>query len=170
MQGQETEERLTVKAAAKTLNVSTKTIHRYLSKGLLTKIKEGSRTLVSLQELTRLLGQVSHGQGQGQKGTQMGHSGDTVTLNRDRYEALLMEIGGLQKKSQLLEEFRCLMEKEDRGAARDRKVLEELAARVQSLEMKLLEGEKRYVEVLSRMKDLETEFARVKSQKPWWQK
>ncbi|HOV86785.1 MAG TPA: helix-turn-helix domain-containing protein [Syntrophobacteraceae bacterium] len=174
MQRQETPERLTVKAAARTLNVSTKTIHRYLAKGFLTKIKEGTRTLVSLQELTAYLGRVSQGQGPGLEGTQprtqKGQSGDTVTLDRERYESLLMEIGELRKGSRLMGELKQLVEGRDQGSGPDRKELEELAARVQYLELRGLEREKQWVELLSRVKDLEADLSRMKMQKPWWQK
>lgn len=41
MGGQETEQKITVKAAAHLLEVATKTIQRHLAKGRLTRIKEG---------------------------------------------------------------------------------------------------------------------------------
>ncbi len=48
------EEKVTVKVAAKALGVSERTVQRYLEKGLLSKLKEGRRVYIPTSEITTL--------------------------------------------------------------------------------------------------------------------
>ena len=48
------EEKVTVKVAAKALNVSDKTIYRYIKNGRLSKIKEGRRVYILMSEIRTL--------------------------------------------------------------------------------------------------------------------
>jgi hypothetical protein len=172
MKGQTTDQKITIKSAAQILGVSTKTIQRYLTKGLLTKVKEGTRTLLMLPEVKALEGNDRFGQGRlsGTSGKRvgMGHIGDTVTLNRERYEAVLLELGELRKQNQLFLEFKGIMVAREEALRKLEQNFEQLRERVDALEMK------RPTAPSSEARDLQEsagdrEQAKAKPKKPWWQ-
>ena len=172
MQGQVTEQKITVKAAADLLEVATKTIQRYLAKGRLTRIKEGTRTLLLLSEVKALSGHPTMGQGRSPKvqgkvvGT--GQIGDTVTLSRDRYEQLLLELGELRKQNQFFMEFKGILLAKEEGIRRLERDVEELQTRVQALELRKHEeywaGAPQDPQATT-----DQEKAKPKQKKPWWQ-
>lgn len=139
MKGQETDQTTTIKDAARMLGLSTKSIQRYIAKGFLTKIKEGSRTLLVISELKALLKNPHYGQGRLMGAVAlrqgMGQVGDTVTLSRERYEAMLIELGELRTQKQLLLEFKESMPDHEAALHRLEEDLKHLQRRVHALEM-----------------------------------
>ena len=172
MKGQMTEQKITIKTAAQILGVSTKSIQRYLTKGLLTKVKEGTRTLLMLPEVKALEDDDRFGQGRlsgpSEKRVGRGHLGDTVTLSRERYEALLLELGELRKQNQFFLEFKGIMLAREEALRRLEQEVEQLRERVHAIEMK------RHTAHATDAQDLQgsagtREQTRSKQQKPWWQ-
>jgi hypothetical protein len=172
MKGQLTDQKITIKAAAQILGVSAKSIHRYLSKGHLTKIKEGTRTLLLLPEVKALEGNADYGQGRPSrppgKSAETGQVGDTVTLSRERYEQLLLELGELRKQNQFFLEFKGLMLAREESVRRLEHDVKQLWERVDTLERK------RPSDPLDPAREGEEsagggDAAKTKRKKPWWQ-
>jgi DNA-binding transcriptional MerR regulator len=99
--GQSNTEKVTISLAAKALKVSTKTIHRYIEKGQLSKLKEGTRVYVPMDEIRALLS----GQPKVDK-SQHVHEKDRVTVDRTHYDSLLVRLGQLEANQQLLLEYK----------------------------------------------------------------
>ena len=174
MKGQETDTHITIDMAAEALDVSTKTIHRYLKKGAITKIKQGTRTYVPLSEVEALSAGTSKGQRRTilkeEKRPKSHEALDTVTLHRERYENLLIELGELRKQSQFLDDFRkALLAREETVRNKEREI-EELKALLKKLEARELEREKEVDTRIKRIEELEDELEKLKALKPWWQK
>lgn len=173
MEGQATEPKITVKAAADLLAVTTKTIQRYLAKGRLTRIKEGTRTLLLLAEVKGLSGPSPLGQGQPQRtpaktgGT--GSSGDMVTLSRERYEQLLLELGELRKQNQFFLEFKGMLLAKEEALRRLERDVEELRSRVRVLETRNVEEARGGVPEEMPAPSAGSEKAKSRFKKPWWQ-
>jgi hypothetical protein len=172
MQGQVTEEKITVKAAAHLLEVATKTIQRYLAKGRLTRIKQGTRTLLLLSEVKALSGHPTMGQGRSltvpKKAVGSGQPGDTVTLSRDRYEQLLLELGELRKQNQFFLEFKGMLLAKEEGIRRLERDVEELRTRVHALEFK--KHEEYWADAHQEPPAAAgREETKPKQKKPWWQ-
>jgi len=172
MKGQKTDQKITIKSAAQILGVSTKSIQRYLVKGRLTKIKEGTRTLLLLAEVKALGDDPSLRQGrpsaEAGKSPGMGQIGDTVTLGRDRYEKMLIELGELRKQNQIFLEFkRILQAKEEAFRSLEREV-ELLGERVRALEMKRQKEHRGTPEEVQEPASGRGQ-TKAKQKKPWWQ-
>ena len=172
MQGPVTEEKITVKAAADLLEVATKTIQRYLAKGRLTRIKEGTRTLLLLSEVKALSGHPTMGQGRSlrvpKKAVGAGQAGDTVTLSRDRYEQLLLELGELRKQNQFFLEFKGMLLAKEEGIRRLERDVEELRTRLHALELK--RHEEYWADAPHESQaTTDQEKTKPKQKKPWWQ-
>jgi hypothetical protein len=174
MEGQMTEQKITIKAAAHLLEVTTKTIQRYLAKGRLTKVKEGTRTFLLVSEVKSLRSDVIGGQGQPQRASGKpvgtGPVGDTVTLSRERYEQLLLELGELRKQNQIFMEFKGMLSAKEEGLRRLERDVEELRTRMQGLEMRKDEdfwGADPQQESQEPAVDRAKPKSRPK--KPWWQ-
>jgi multidrug efflux pump subunit AcrA (membrane-fusion protein) len=108
--GQSIDEKVTIPLAAKALKVSTKTVHRYIEKGLLTKVKEGTRVYVPMDEIRALLS----GQPKIDKCPRV-HEKDRVTVDRTHYDGLLVRLGQLEANQQLLLEYRAGIESRDKA-------------------------------------------------------
>ena len=172
MKGQETEQKITIKTAAQILGVSPKSIQRYLAKGRLTKVKEGTRTLLLLAEVKALEHDPSLGQGRPTagvgKGMATGQVGDTVTLGRERYEQMLLELGELRKQNQFFLEFKGMLLAKEESIRRLERDVELLGERVLTIEMS------RHLEPQGNAGDLGESAekrgqAKTKQKKPWWQ-
>ena len=166
--------KITIKDAAELLRVTTKTIQRYLAKGRLTRVKEGTRTLLLLAEVKNLGNTPDMGQGHAKplprKTLGTGQAGDTVTLSRERYEQLLLELGELRKQNQFFMEFKGMLQAKEEAMHRLERSVDELRSRLQALESKTVEayaagssGESR--EGISPA----GEKTRTRPKKPWWQ-
>lgn len=114
------QEKTTIQAAAKALGVTTKTIQRYLLNGTLSKIKEGARTYIPIDEIRTL----RRGQEQGQKkDVQTNHRDrdrDTITINLAEYKELLQELG--HYKGQVEGQTRHLLEYKANIEAKDKEL------------------------------------------------
>jgi hypothetical protein len=172
MEGHVTDKKITVKAAAKILDVSTKSIHRYLAKGRLTRIKEGTRTFILLHEVKALQGHTILGQGRpvlsAKKTCGTGQVRDIVTLSRERYEQILIELGELRKQSQMFMEYKEVQLAKEEVFRRLRLDVEKLSERISTLEMSKFKefsgGPEGTQEAPS-----ERDQSSAKRKKPWWQ-
>ena len=168
MKGHETGQRTTIESAARHLAVSTKTIQRYLARGVLTKIKQGTRTFLLMSEVEELnrqtgMGQTTDGKSQiWDRGT--GRCPDTVTMDRDRYEGLLIEVGELRKQNQMVEEFK-------KNFDHQAELLEQMEKRIAQLETRIELIAAGKSEKVSRSESGGTGSKPSQPyQKPWWQK
>lgn len=173
MEGQVTEEKIPIKRAADMLDVSVKTIHRYLAKGRLTRVKEGTRTQLLLSEVELLRGDPSSRQGHtpatvsATKGT--GQVGDTVTLSRERYEGLLLELGELRMQNHVTREFKGLLQAQEESIRRLELDVDQLRDRVRALEMRKHKEHPDAAQAAQKPGN-EPDESRVKGEKkPWWQ-
>jgi hypothetical protein len=171
-EGHVTGKKITIKAAGKLLNVSTKTIQRYLTKGRLTRIKEGTRTLLLLSEVKVLQGHPSLGQGRPSLATDKsrgtGQIRDIVTLSRERYEQILIELGELRKQNQFFMEYKESQLAKDEVLRRLELDVEQLKESIRTLERR------KFQELPSGPDELqesagERDQAKAKGKKPWWQ-
>ena len=173
MQQQATGQKITIKTAADLLDVTTKTIQRYLTKGRLTRVKEGTRTLLLLAEVKGLKSDAQVGQGQSHKApgktAWAGHVGDTVTLSRERYEQLLLELGELRKQNQFFMEFKGILLAKEEAMHRLAHDVEALRARVQALELWNPEELSANVPEDSKAPSPAGEKPKTRQRKPWWQ-
>jgi excisionase family DNA binding protein len=172
MEGHMTDKKITVKSAAKILGVSTKTIQRYLAKGRLTRIKEGTRTLILLPEVKVLQSHPSLGQGRPSlipdKSRGTGQIRDIVTLSRERYEQILIELGELRKQNQFFMEYKEVQQAKEEFIRRLAVDVEQLRERVCVLEMRELKEIPTIPEDVQESAS-ERDQARAKGKKPWWQ-
>lgn len=174
MEPKHSAESITVQEAARSLGVSTKTIQRYLARGLLTKVKEGARTLVLVSELDALNVSESGGRGQEKRSVAVPHrhagSQDPILLARADYEALLLELGQLRKERELQGEFMAAVRKfEERiTALQDR--LSTIQNRLEAAESSVSELSRKMSEAGRVPTGREGESASTKLPKPWWQK
>ncbi len=172
MKGQKTEQKITINSAAQILGVSTKSIQRYLAKGRLTRIKEGTRTLVLLAEVKAMEDDPLLGQGHPSAGSEkslgMGQLRDTVTLGRERYEKMLLELGELRKQNQFFLEFKGMLQSKEEALRNLEREVELLGERVRVLEMKRQKEHTGAPEEVQEPASRRGQ-AKAKQNKPWWQ-
>jgi excisionase family DNA binding protein len=132
----DTTRKLTVEEAAHLLKISTKTVQRYLAAGRLTKLKINHRTYLMHGEVMDLAVKRRHGHHEDHSCTnaQPDHR-DTVTLGRERYEQLLIELGELRKERDYLlaaqkarHDLNLLLESKDAELKELRRLLEKAQA------------------------------------------
>lgn len=169
-----TDEKITIKAAAKALGVTTKTIQRYIGKGLLSKVKQGTRTYLYLSEIRAMLEYRASERGQSMslvgRRSGAGQTADTITLHRERYESLLIELGELRKQSQFLDEFKAALQmKEDILRDRERD-MDQLKTNLEKLEAKDRAREGELERSSTKIRELEAELEQIRALKPWWQR
>ncbi len=166
----ETDTRIGVEEAAHALGVSTKTIQRYLKSGLLTKIKANRRTYLQQSEVTELVKKKRHGQeGNLLKTELQTTAGDIVTVSRERYEGLLIELGQLRKEREYLmaseikrQELETALKRAEAELAEARRPLQKSRASPDVPGRNASEADDQ-----SRERELK---GRPPSTKPWWQK
>ncbi len=91
-----------------------------------------------------------------------------MTLSRERYEEMLLELGELRKQNQFFIEFKGLMLARDESLRRLENHIEQLAERVLALEMKRHRSHSTEAEPLQKSAG-EQEQVQTKPKKPWWQ-
>lgn len=110
------EEKVTIRVAAKALNVSTKTIHRWLANGTLTRIKEGPRTYIAMDEIRTL--RQRHKEDNKKDDSDIfnifGQGQDIVPIKREHYEGLLTRLGQLENEKSYLLEYKEGLEQKDK--------------------------------------------------------
>jgi hypothetical protein len=164
----QTDKRLTVEEAAHSLKLSTKTVQRYLASGLLTRIKVNHRTYLLHSEIVALAD--LKGQGQDTDFTEKTAKTslrDIVTLNRDRYERLLIELGELRKeRDYLLVAEKACRELETKLRAREEEIRELRKAHGRSETMR---AERTNTSgTTGSLRPAQDEDVGPIPQKPWW--
>jgi DNA-binding transcriptional MerR regulator len=154
--GQSNSERVSIPLAAKALKVSTKTVHRYIEKGQLSKIKEGTRVYVPMDEIRALLS----GQPRVDKSPHV-HEKDRVTVDRTHYDSLLVRLGQLEANQQLLLEYKEGLQIRDKELAQIKLDAEAKAKALIDKQAELEAREKELAEIRA-----ELERARL----PWYKK
>ncbi len=123
------EEKVTIQLAAKVLNVTPKTIHRWLKLGMLSKVKEGSRTYILMDDIRALRqrqvitskNDVPTFEGDMGQGNNLGNN--IVPIERSHYKGLLTRLGQLAAKQALLLEYKEGLEKKDKELAETKEAL-----------------------------------------------
>jgi excisionase family DNA binding protein len=164
---------VSIRTAAERLGVSTKTIHRYLTQGRLTKVKIGTRTFIDSSEVALSMQQKDAGSHRDMdrhsrdSGTD---NRDMVTVSRQRYEALLIELGELRKQNEILLAERAEHEAKCASIIQREKELDLAMAKIRSGEGRKSDREREFGAARERIKQLEGELARLQSLKQWWQR
>lgn len=140
------DEKVTVQVAAKALDVTPKTIHQWLKSGTLSRVKEGNRTYILMDEVRTLREKrlvTSEGQVIKKEGS-LTPGNNLVTVNREHYDGLLVRLGQLEAKQELLLEYKAGIEAKDRAIAEaeqllkeKNKVMERAGRRIQELQAEL---------------------------------
>lgn len=115
------DEKVTIQVASKALNVTPKTVHQWLRTGTLTRVKDGNRTYILMDDVralrqTRVTNQKSEvitSEGKNESGNNQGY--DMVPIKREHYEGLLTRLGQLEANQQLLLEYRAGIESRDKA-------------------------------------------------------
>ena len=102
------DEKVTLQVASKALNVSTKTIRRYIERGIISKSKEGTRIFVPMDEIRNL----KNRQVKMDKYHPV-HQKDKITVDRTHYDGLLTRLGQLEGERKYLLEYKADLEKKD---------------------------------------------------------
>ena len=174
MEEKQSAEKTTIQAAARCLGVSTKTIQRYLAKGLLTKIKDGAKTFVLTSEIDALAAPDLTGQKHERPRIlprlQKGLPRDEVVLEREHYESLLIELGELRKQKEYALEFKTALNILQDKLSTVEDNLTEAERRLKSAELSLSTMERKLSEAVQGGFERETDSKSPKGPKPWWQK
>ncbi len=90
----------------------------------------------------------------------------TVTLERERYEAMLLELGELRKLNEFLDQYRKDLSAKDVQLKEKDRELEEVKEILLETEWKDYE----LGQAQKRIQELELEVARMKTSIPWWKR
>jgi excisionase family DNA binding protein len=144
------EEKVSIKVAAKALGVSKGTIVHYLNNGKLSRIKEGSTVYISTDEINRLLeakevSAVITPKARAAKRkdvviTKVKSSegdGTTVTVDRNHYEQILTRVGRLELENRNLVAYKDSMVKIKSVLSDREKELQEVTAKLHMMEGEL---------------------------------
>jgi len=99
-----TSEKLTLQVAAKALDVSVRTVQRYIDKGLITKIKEDGKVYVIADEIRGLRKRLETTNDMTDDRAKSDKT--TVTLDMSYLEGLLVQLGEMKEKQRLLLEYK----------------------------------------------------------------
>ena len=142
------QEKVTVAVACKTLGISQRSLYRLFKKGCLTRIKEGRRTYILTSEVYAMRQKLSQPQAQKKPANVTGpvsQSSDVVTVARDRYEALLQELGELKERNKLLLEYKATKDHQQQALEQE---LADTRARLMDAQEQLKEREKPFLKKL----------------------
>jgi len=144
-------EKVTIQVAAKTLGVSKGTIITYLNKGLLTRIKEGSRIYVSKDDV-RAFGETKRKHQVKPSGTPSAERNKRASVNkkRDRPKRPLASFGLLESERQYLLTCKAALEAKDTA-------LENLTFEVNQLKQKVEIQASKWQGTEARLRELEKE-------------
>ena len=115
------DEKVTIQVASKALNVTQKTIHQWLRTGTLTRVKEGNRTYILMDEVRALRqnrvtnpkSEVITSENKIELSNNLGNN--MVPIDREHYEGLLIRLGQLETNQQLLLEYKAGIEYRDKA-------------------------------------------------------
>ena len=144
------EEKVTIKVAARTLGVSKGTIVHYLNNGKLSRIKEGATVYISTDEINRLLEaredpavitpKARVAKSKDVVATEAGSresGGTTVIVDRDHYEEMLTRLGRLELENRNLLVYKDSMVK-TKSLLNDReRELQKVTAKLHMMEEEL---------------------------------
>ena len=144
------EEKITIQAAARALGVSRGTVVHYLNNGKLTRLKEGSKVYILMDEIRALLDgkedkSVTTPVGISADITEAttkaeiasGSDGTTVVVDREHYEELLTRLGQLELEKQNLLVYKNSMV-ETKAAINDKeRQLQQVKAKLLMMEEEL---------------------------------
>lgn len=156
------DEKVTVQVAAKALDVTPKTIHQWLKSGTLSRIKEGNRTYILMDEVrtlreTRLLtsdDQVIKKEGSLTPGNNL------VTVDREHYEGLLTRLGQLEAEKRYLLEYKTGLEQQSKDLAEAEKLLQEKNRAIADQQATIQAREKELAEIRAEVERLKLPWYR----------
>jgi hypothetical protein len=99
-----TSEKITLQVAAKALDVSVRTVQRYIDKGLITKVKEDGKVYVIVDEIRGLRKKLEATNDT--TGDRAKIDKTTITVDMSYLEGLLVQIGEMKEKQRLLLEYK----------------------------------------------------------------
>jgi excisionase family DNA binding protein len=150
MEKASSEEKITIQSAAKVLGVSKGTVVHYLNNGKLTRLREGSKVYVLMDEISALLDgkeaksvttpveksvDVSEAAAKAEISSES--DGTAVTVDREHYEELLTRLGQLELEKQNLLVYKNSMV-ETKAAIYDKeRQLEQVKAKLLMMEEEL---------------------------------
>ena len=91
---------------------------------------------------------------------------DTIVVDRERYENLLIELGELRKASEFLNDYKDALLEKDRELKDKERELEEIKEILLEIEWKDYELE----QTKKHIHELEAEICRLKESRPWWKR
>jgi len=126
-------DRITIQQASDRLKINRKTIYRWIERGLVSKEKEGNRAYVSMAEVQAQYDREHVKEHDGHTGNVTGNIPgiDIVTLEKNRYEALLIRLGGLEAERRHLLTFQDAIQEKDKLIADQQAEIERLRAEVE---------------------------------------
>lgn len=91
---------------------------------------------------------------------------DTIVVDRERYENLLIELGELRKASEFLNDYKDALLEKDRELKDKERELEEIKEILLEIEWKDYELE----QTKKHIHELEAEICHLKEIRPWWKR
>ena len=144
------EEKVTIQSAAKVLGVSKGTVVHYLNNGKLTRLKEGSKVYILMDEIRALLDGredksvttpvvTSADLSEEAAKAEIASEGDgtTVVLDREYYEELLTRVGKLELEKQNLLVYKKSMVETKAAISDKEKQLQQVEAKLLMMEEEL---------------------------------
>jgi DNA-binding transcriptional MerR regulator len=177
------DEKVTIQVAAKALNVTTKTIHQWLKNGALTRVKEGNRTYILMDEVralrqnrvTNQKSEVTTFKGNSEPSNNL--SNNMVPIDRAHYEGLLTRLGQLEAKQQLMLEYKQDLQAKDEELIEARVIISKARSELEKMvELKrdaeakakaLLEQQAKTEAKEKELAEIRAENERLKRLK-WW--
>ena len=101
------QERLSIRTAAKALEVSEKTVQRLIERGILTRIKDGHRVYLLSDQIKEL-----RKKRQAESKSKAGQARPTITIPVETYDSLLTELADIKARSNYLIEYKHINEKQ----------------------------------------------------------
>jgi len=175
-----TQQKVTIQEAAQTLNISRKTIYRWIERGLISKVKEESKTYVLLSEVKAVCDKGI------QKDTEFvseivsdtKHDTSIVTIDRQHYEGLLIKLGQYEAERRYLLEYKGGLEAKDKELIEARAIISKARSELEKMIEFKQESEKKARALMEReaqieqknkeLADLQTELERARL--PWWKR
>lgn len=181
------QDKATIQEAAKALSIDRKTIYRWIDKGLISKVKEGSKTFVILSEVRAICDKMPSQDSTKFEAANVANT-NIVTLERPHYEGLLIKLGQFEAERRYLLEYKegigakdkelaatkeALLEKnrllQEKNSAMEKAGVEIQKLRTETQKAKELDAEIQKLRAESqKTKELEAEIQRLKS--PFWKR
>lgn len=91
---------------------------------------------------------------------------NTILVDRERYETILIELGELRKLSEFLNDYKAALLEKDRELKEKERELEEIREILLETEWKDYELE----HTQKQIRELEAEIQRMRTSRPWWKR